>query len=239
MSGDDTIKCYDSHSKTYDLFQSTVVPQYDTAIEITAMTVEKYVENPIMRVLDLGCGTGNASAAILTKFPKAHFSLEDGSATMIDVAKKKLGEMSPRAVEGSKVANLADEKWHQGMRPGFDVVVSTFVLEHLNFEIYRAVLATCHELLKPGGGLIAVDGYVEDEYDMLGWFVEQTEKRKALLSDPELLNIVSKLRAEQETHYYCSKSQKLSWWNGAGFDGVHVVWQYLCIALMAGQKPFS
>jgi len=28
-----------------------------------------------------------------------------------------------------------------------------------------------------------------------------------------------------------------AWWREAGFDLVFVVWQYLCIALMAGRRP--
>jgi len=44
-------------------------------------------------------------------------------------------------------------------------------------------------------------------------------------------------RDREEMHYYSSKSQKQKWWQAAGLEHVHVVWQYLPLALMAGRKP--
>jgi hypothetical protein len=57
------------------------------------------------------------------------------------------------------------------------------------------------------------------------------------LLDPEISDFVARLRDEDETHYYCSKAKKIRWWTEVGFEQVNVLWQYLCIALMAGRKP--
>jgi hypothetical protein len=97
------------------------------------------------------------------------------------------------------------------------------------------VLDSCHRLLKPGGWLIAVEGYKEDESDMLQWFNEEMEARRSRL-DPKMSDFVAQLRSEKEVHYYCSKSQKADWWRAAGFQHVSILWQYLCIALIVGRK---
>jgi tRNA (cmo5U34)-methyltransferase len=234
MSQDPTIECYDLHFAVYDSFQFAAIPQYATSLDITAMAIERYLDpNPI--IIDLGCGTGNASAEILEKVPEAKFFLIDGSASMIDAAKKKLEMNSPGAVIGAHVADLSADRWHEDL-PDCDAIVSTFVLEHLDFKSYRAVLERCHEVLRPGGWLIVVEAYVEEESNMLGWFEELMEGKKSLIEDSKLADFVSMLRSKHEVHYYCSKSQKASWWREAGFDNVHVIWQYLCLGLMAGQK---
>jgi tRNA (cmo5U34)-methyltransferase len=237
MPEDSTIRCYDRHAAAYDLYQSTVVPEYETAVETTAMTLERLLgKSP--KVLDLGCGTGNASAAILKRSVGAKVFLLDGSASMVEAAEEKINAISPGSVIGSKVADLAAEGWDLGLGAGeFDAVVSTLVLEHLDFDSYKKVLERCFGLLRPGGWLIAVEGYAEEESDMVGWFEELMDERKALIEDPDLRNFVSNLRSNEEVHYYASKSQKAAWWREAGFERVHVVWQYLCIALMAGQRP--
>jgi tRNA (cmo5U34)-methyltransferase len=213
-----------------------VVPEYETAIETTAMTLERFLgRSP--KVLDLGCGTGNASAAILKRSPGAKIFLLDGSASMVEVAKEKIYAISPGSVIGSRVSDLAAGSWDCDLVPGeFDAVVSTLVLEHLDFDSYKTVIGKCFDLLRPGGWLIVVEGYAEEESDMVGWFEELMASRRDLIDDPDLRDFVSSLRADEEVHYYASKGQKAAWWREAGFDWVHVVWQYLCIALMAGRR---
>lgn len=41
MTEGSTIHCYDRHAAAYDLYQATVVPEYENAIETTALIVER------------------------------------------------------------------------------------------------------------------------------------------------------------------------------------------------------
>lgn len=237
MSEGSTIRCYDRHADAYDLYQRAVVPEYDTALETTALIVDRLLGGG-PRVLDLGCGTGNASAAILRTSPGARIFLLDGSASMVAAAKEKIAAISPGSVIGSRVADIAAQGWDLGLASGeFDAVVSTLVLEHLDFESYRAAIKTCNDLLRPGGWLIAVEGYAEEESEMKTWFEEMMAERRPLIEDPVLSKFVSGLRATEEVHHRATKDQKAAWWREAGFERVHLLWQYLCIALMAGRRP--
>jgi ubiquinone/menaquinone biosynthesis C-methylase UbiE len=238
MRENSTVSCYNSHSSDYDIYQSTVVPHYLEMLDIVAMTCSRYLgqNESSPRIVDLGCGTGNASIAILKKIPTKIF-LIDGSSKMVNIALDKISSKFPGAVTGNRVADISGSNWDEDLRSEeYNAIVSTLVLEHLTFDRYRAVLDKCFRLLAPGGWLIAVEGYEEEGSDMIEWFNSQASQRMSNL-DPRMSGFVSQLRAQKEVHYYTSKRQKEEWWSTAGFESVNVLWQYLCIALMVGRKP--
>jgi tRNA (cmo5U34)-methyltransferase len=238
MVEDSTVSCYSDHSSDYDIYQSAVVPHYKDMLDMVAITCSRYLSQcgSSPRILDLGCGTGNASMAILDKIPAKVF-LFDGSSKMTDIALEKIRSKFPSAIAGHKVADLSSSDWSNDFGTGdYDAVVSTLVLEHLPFDTYRAVIEKCYNLLAPGGWLIAVEGYREKDSDMLEWFNEQMEEKRNKL-DPRMSTFVANLREQKELHYYSSKCEKMKWWMNAGFERVNVLWQYLCIALMVGRKP--
>jgi len=232
---DSTVSCYEDHAEEYDRYQKAVVPGYLEMLELVGDASRRYLR-PNCRITDLGCGTGNASLAVLEKLPAKIF-LIDGSQKMVAAAERKIGETVMDAIMGTKVANIAEEGWSAGLEAGtFDAIISTLVLEHLPFDSYRNTIRESFQLLKPGGWLMAVEGYDEPHSDMLEWFGEEMEARSRKL-DWKFSESIARLRDEKEIHYYCSKPEKQEWWREAGLCQVNVLWQYLCIALMVGRKP--
>jgi tRNA (cmo5U34)-methyltransferase len=231
MKDNSTVSCYDRHARDYDLYQFAVVPGYQEMFDLVAEACRRYLPQDA-KLIDLGCGTGNARIYLI-----------DGSGAMVKVAEEKISRAYPGAILGCKVADLASCDWDEGINgeglgegQGYDAVISTLVLEHLPFDRYQAAIAKCYRQLKPGGWLLAAEGYTEAGSDMQEWFFEGMEERRKAV-DPELSDFVARLRDEKETHYYTGKDEKEEWWRQAGFVQVNVLWQYLCIALMAGRKP--
>ncbi|MBN1235275.1 MAG: hypothetical protein JW999_04405, partial [Methanotrichaceae archaeon] len=77
-----TISCYDRHAQAYDLYQFAVVPGYQEMLDLVAEAGRRYLP-PSPKLIDLGCGTGNASLAVLQKIPSARIYLIDGSDQMV------------------------------------------------------------------------------------------------------------------------------------------------------------
>ncbi len=235
MSENETVSCYDTHAQAYDLYQSRVVPGYMEMIELVAEAAHRYLPRE-PRIIDLGCGTGNASMAILKRIPAKVF-LIDGSERMVRTAVEKISRAYPGAIIGSMVADLSGDDWDEGLGDEkYDAIVSTLVLEHLPFDRYKAAIEKCARRLVPGGWLLAAEGYAEKGSDMQEWFFQEMETRRMTV-DPAISDFVAGLRNDLETHYYTSKAEKAGWWREAGLSDVNVLWQYLCLALMAGRKP--
>jgi len=235
MTEDSTISCYDEQAQAYDLYQTAVVPGYQTMLDLTAQTCRKVLKSNA-KIIDLGCGTGNASLAIIKTIP-VQIYLIDGSKQMVQVAESKLSQATSMEIMGRKVANISEENWDEGLLSGeYDAIVSTLVLEHLPFDRYKRTIEKCFKLLRPGGWIIAAEGYAEPEATCQRWFFEEMKERQKMVN-PELTEFIAKLRHNKEVHYHCSKIEKAKWWRDAGFENVDVIWQYLCIALMVGKKP--
>ena len=62
MKDNSTVSCYDRHAKDYDLYQSAVVPGYQEMLDLVAEACRRYLPEEA-KIIDLGCGTGNASLA--------------------------------------------------------------------------------------------------------------------------------------------------------------------------------
>ena len=207
MNDNSTVSCYDRHAKDYDLYQSAVVPGYQEMLDLVAEACRRYLPREA-KIIDLGCGTGNAALAVLQKIPSARIYLIDGSERMVKVAAEKISCAYPEAILGCRVADLAGSDWDEGLEgDGMTPSVSTLVLEHLPFDRYKAAIAKCYRLLKPGGWLLAAEGYSEEGSDMQEWFFEEMESRRAAI-DPELSDFVARLRDEKETHYYCQQEPR-------------------------------
>ena len=222
-----TVELFDKYACDYDEVQNATVPAYKDAISMVANTYHHYVDSG--NFLDLGCGTGNLSLQILKNCPESKTFLLDGSDAMLGEALKKIDGES---ILGSKVVNLKEPNWHHGIETPIDAVVSSFVLEHLKEDDYRAVANRCHELIKPGGVMITVE-WSDNEYGMMEWFVSRMHAHGK--EHPEYKHIVEEAK-EAEKHYFVNIREKMSWLEQAGFKNVHTVWQYLFGYVVVGEK---
>ena len=138
--------------------ESTVINDYDLLAETyTAMSDTEiqnaYYERPAVlalagdvagrRILDAGCGAGPLSASLRDR--GAHVSGFDFSATMVELARKRLGEDADlRVADISQPLPYGDQ--------AFDDVIAALVLHYL--EDWTAPLAELRRIIRPGGRLI-------------------------------------------------------------------------------------
>ncbi|MFC2070058.1 class I SAM-dependent methyltransferase [Chloroflexota bacterium] len=122
---------YTEVSKTYDMYRSFRDSQIDSLIEFAGI-----VESD--RVLDIGCGTGNASARIAEK---VHVDIlgVDRSIQMLEIAVSKSLEVLCVDVDNSRLP-FRDRS--------FDIVLGTYMIHYINNPDF--LFSECFRVLRNG-----------------------------------------------------------------------------------------
>jgi SAM-dependent methyltransferase len=109
-----------------------------------------------LRVIDIGCGYGAVSKAVLAAFPNAELTLHDYSQVMFDHARDNLAAYADRV--SAVRADLRDPDWAKQVGGPFDVAVSALCLHNtMDMAVIAAAYRGVREILRPGGCFIDYD----------------------------------------------------------------------------------
>ncbi|GFO63145.1 methyltransferase [Geomonas paludis] len=109
--------------------------------------------SPDMKALDYGCGSGLVTLGLQPHV--GHITGADSSAGMLEVLNRKI-----QAQGLANVTTLPLDLEHQHLEGGFDLIVSSMTLHHV--QDVPALVATLSHALKPGGWLALADLESED-----------------------------------------------------------------------------
>ncbi|GAA2354567.1 class I SAM-dependent methyltransferase [Streptomyces carpaticus] len=109
------------------------------------------------RIVDLGCGTGTGTFALLDRFPEAHLTAVDRSAGHLRLLRDKACARGAAERVHTVAADLDAADWPDLGTP--DLVWASAAMHHLT-DPARA-LSTVHDLLAPGGlfAVVELDGF--------------------------------------------------------------------------------
>ncbi|MFD7455418.1 class I SAM-dependent methyltransferase [Kitasatospora sp. NPDC059827] len=111
-------------------------------------------------IVDVGCGTGSLALLLNRVEPRARVIGVDPDPGTLELARRKAAATGPNTGPGSA------PKWLTGMGDAVadlvgtgaaDTVVSSLVLHQCPVPMKRAVLASMHAALRPGGKLVIAD----------------------------------------------------------------------------------
>ena len=184
------------------------------------LTARIPLKNP-QHIIDLGCGTGNSTAILRNRWPKADITGLDSSKTMLDEAEKKFPEL--RWVKAD-ISNWKPER-------NFDLIFSNAtlqwipnhaelfcnILDYVNSSGYLAVQVPYHYTSRLHQIIIEVSHYQQ-------WTRKMGEARSALTSHtPEfyydfLQSVCSQVEIWQTDYFHIMESAEaiLEWISGTG-----------------------
>src|SRR5215831_13122158 len=156
MSVSESIKAYDIPERVagYDSDMELMHPNRNKMLQIM-LELLPIPAGASFVALDLGVGTGFFSNAILDQFPNCRVIAVDGAASMVEMAKSRLGPVADRV--DFLVGDFRDlPKLLPDPQP-LDLVYSAFALHHLTPQEKLGVVRDVVGLLKPGGWFLNAD----------------------------------------------------------------------------------
>jgi ubiquinone/menaquinone biosynthesis C-methylase UbiE len=147
-------RSFDRHARSYDRLVGAN-PGYHEHLRISAKRMGLPGDGAGLRLLDLGCGTGASTAALLDAAPEAEIVAVDASAEMLAQAARKTWPASVRFVHAD-----AEDLARSDIAGPFDGILAAYLLRNLADR--DAALRRCRELLRPGAPLAVHEYSVRD-----------------------------------------------------------------------------
>lgn len=179
------------------------------------------LENPA-EIIDIGCGPGNSTAVLRSRFPSAHIVGCDSSPDMINAAKAAYRDIDFMLAEVPRELS--------GLEGRFDVVFSNACIQWI--PNHRELLPALMALLKKGG-VLAVQipmNYDEPIHRIIGELAESSEWREKLgclrffhtLTQSEYFDLLRENASDfeiwQTTYFHRMPSHDsiMEWYKGTG-----------------------
>ncbi|MEU9569172.1 class I SAM-dependent methyltransferase [Streptomyces massasporeus] len=140
----DLAHAFDHASRTYDRLTG-LNPGYRADLLRSARRLRLPGDGAGLHLLDLGCGTGASTRALLRAAPRARITAVDASAGML---RRALAKPWPDSV---RFLHLSAEELDAAGEGPFDAVFAAYLFRNVSDP--DAVLATVRTLLRPGGRL--------------------------------------------------------------------------------------
>lgn len=217
---------FDATAKTYDQTRRQLVPCFDDFYR-TAIELIPFAADAVIRVTDLGAGTGLLSALVAAAFPNSTLTLVDVSSEMLAGARKRFAAQPARF--DYCVADLAGVDL-----PPCDVAISGLAIHHLDDAQKAELFARIYDSLQPGGVFINADQVLgptlaTEARNRDTW---RRHAREAGASDADLAMAAERMRADQTAPL----SDQLRWLEEAGFVDVDCSFKSYMFAVYSGRK---
>jgi tRNA (cmo5U34)-methyltransferase len=140
---------YDELSNQYTDLIRKCVPRYEEMF----FNLFHYLPDGFKpaHILDLGCGTGNLTAAALKYFPRAEVHALDVSGEILEECRLRFADRTNVHYHQQDFNHLEFED------AGFDLIISSIAIHHIVDADKSVLYIRLHRLLKPGGILVFAD----------------------------------------------------------------------------------
>ena len=195
--------------------------------------------------VDIACGGGELSHAILERFPQAQMTLLDGSNEMLTRAAENLAEFALQI--DLRQFELVDDDWLDELPRRHRVIVSSLAIHHLDDAGKERLYRRLYDHLVPGGALLIVD-IVHHPNEQVGqaWANEwDRDVREQALARTGDLSAYERFQDGwnhfRAPDYDIDKPSRLvdqlRWLEASGFEAVDCYWLRAGHALFGGYKP--
>ncbi len=201
---------------SYDSLIRRAIPRYDEMV----LRLLEHIRPGAGEVLELGCGTGNLTLALLGRFTGARVTAVDASPEMTELTRRRAGERG--LADRLSVVTARFEDLERGVG-AFDLVASSMSLHHVREKqpLYRAMA----RWLRKGGQLAFADqlaGATEFGHRAHWELWERFCREPGNCTEEEIASLTEHSRAHD---HYVPVAEHFAMMTAAGFDKCDLVWR--------------
>lgn len=221
----------------YDRHIRQLLPRYDEMLDLLVACIPSNSQ----QLLELGCGTGELTGKILSRFPEIQIVAVDYSPQMLDVANAKIQQ----AGYGEQVSwipadfgNLANLNAPLSQGKGFDVCVSSLAIHHLTDPMKQQVFAWIRSNLHKKGCFWNGDLVLPDLPNLVEVY-QKIREEWAVNHGTTLTDLRDRIAPTKPQGYSHEQQMgdlldQLEMLKKAGFHPVMVPWKYYQLAVFGG-----
>ena len=232
----------EAESRTYRDLSDYAVPERERQVAIlTTLVCAAQAEGD---VLDLCCGEGLLSEALLRALPEVGVHAYDGSESMLQATRERAG--SPERLVTREI-DLAATDWRR-FEPPLRAVVSSLAIHHLDDAGKRTLFADLHAALAQGGVFVLAD--VIRPAAAVGHAIaaelwDEEVRRRSLALDGTLEGLDAFRRADWNHFRHAELNpidkpstlvEQLDWLRSAGFSDVDAHWMTAGQVIVSGWR---
>ncbi len=216
------------------------IPFADAQFDIVGRVLRAH-DVEVERMLDLGCGDGIATQAMLDRFPVSQAGLVDFSEPMLDAARERF--VTSTTDLQIVVGDMLESDWFPEVRSTgpYDMVISRYAIHHLPDARKQTLYGEVLSLLRPGGMFVNIEHVksVNSQYQaafdcMLVEGIHALAEDRQTIEDSER---AYRNRQDAETNILATVDVQCDWLRDIGFNDVECPFKALELAVIAGRKP--
>jgi len=219
---------FEEEAHEFDQIILKLIPYYDEMISALISAIP-FETSEVIKVVDLGCGTGSIAKKVLETYPNAQVTCVDLAENMIEMAKLKLSFHSG-------VRYQVSDFYQFDFSNRYEMVISSLALHHLvTDEDKQDFYAKIYNALTPGGVFYNADVVLASSPHLQETYMRQWK------------DFMGKSVSEQEIEEkwipkYWEEDRparlmdQLAWLGKIGFINSDVIWKYYNFAVYGGTK---
>jgi len=218
---------FEREAKRFDKCFFKVAPFYREAIEALVLSLP-FKNSRKLKIIDLGCGTGNITMAVKERYPDASVVCIDLARNMLDLARAKL----------KKYGNI--EYWSGDIRDydytgKCDAVISSLVLHHLEKTDKKEFYRKIHNAL-PSNGVFYIADFLLPSSDYLAKvYIDQWKRfMTKSLSPAQIAKTLANHKREDRPAELMFELDLL---RKTGFKKVDVIWKHYNFCVYGASSP--